>query len=100
MQLKYPLELTADGSRFVEVETGSFREIMGSGGMVAECLPGECPWDDGYGAPSALGATDPDLAAAQLVAAVTRWEPRGEWSAEGSSLDRNLTLNLTLGDAL
>lgn len=101
-QLKWPLELSADGTQFIEVEQDSFAEIQGCGGMVAQCLPGELPWDAEYGAPSPLASTDPALAAAELEAAVTRHEPRGTWTAVGSGLtdDRTMSLRLTLEDAL
>jgi hypothetical protein len=99
---KWPPQLTPDGSRFIEVEQDSFDEIKGCGGMVAECLPGELPWDESYGAPSPLGEIDPVLAAAELAAAVTRGEPRGTWVADGDGLDVNrlMALRLILEDAL
>lgn len=101
-QILWPPRLSADGTQIVEVEQDSFDEILGCGGMVAECLPGELPWDDTYGAPSPLGATDPGLAAAELGAAVGRHEPRGVWSYDGDGLetDRLMNLRLTLEDAL
>lgn len=73
--LRWPLQLKADGT-LAEDPQDSLEEIKRAAGLIADTRVGQLPWAPQYGAPTALGSTNPDAAAAAIEAAVHRTDPR------------------------